>query len=58
VSSILVTSADSLHDPEHVSRPQNPYNLWEFVYVGEGKSGKDEYHLINTHSGTYLTAKG
>ena len=37
--------------------PQNPYNLWEFAYVGLDKSGKHEYLMLNTYSGTYLTAK-
>ncbi|KAM0695932.1 hypothetical protein Q7P36_004415 [Cladosporium allicinum] len=35
----------------------NPHNLWQFAYAGKGKSGKDEYLMLNTDSGTYLTAK-
>ncbi|CAK1362927.1 hypothetical protein CB0940_04926 [Cercospora beticola] len=28
---------------------------FEFVYAGVGQSGKDEYHIINRNSGTYMT---
>ncbi|PPJ51608.1 hypothetical protein CBER1_08957 [Cercospora berteroae] len=28
---------------------------FDFVYAGVGQSGKDEYHIINRNSGTFLT---
>ena len=31
----------------------NPNAQWHFVYAGVGKSGKDEYLILNVKSGTY-----
>jgi hypothetical protein len=31
---------------------------WHFVYAGIGKSKKEEYHILNRSSGTYLSAPG
>jgi hypothetical protein len=45
------------HNAEKKSRTTNTWNLWEFVYLGVGKSGKDEYHLIHTHNGKYMAGE-
>ena len=53
--SIEMSCTNDTESPTRSTKNTEPSSHWAIVYLGIGKSNKEEYHILNRATGTYLT---
>jgi hypothetical protein len=50
-----MSCTNDTESPTRSTKNTEPSSHWAIVYLGIGKSNKEEYHILNRATGTYLT---